>query len=191
MGYINLNNHVKGRINNIFCDIWPWVQVYVDNIICKTKSLLDLLYKLCILFKVFFHYNILIKSTKLYLNYLNIGFLDQQVKFLSLNILEKKLKVIWLLINFDILGALKYYFSLTGYLQNYIYSWTQLIALFQTLKTSLLRHAFFGGLQCSAYVSKTKLSFSAPPNLLHFWAFKRLWVSSLFWFPMTLKKSYG
>lgn len=47
----------------------------MDNIIYGAKFLPDLLEKLCILFDIFFKYNISIKSGKSLLNYLSIRLL--------------------------------------------------------------------------------------------------------------------
>lgn len=80
----------------------------------------NLFYKLRILFEIFLHYNISIKSTKSYLNYPDIGFLGQQVNFLGLITLDKKLKAVCLLQYPETLGALEYYLSLTNYLRSYI-----------------------------------------------------------------------
>lgn len=52
---------------------------YVDNIICNTRSLLDFLKKLQILVDIFLYNNISIKFTKLYLNYLDVRLLGQEV----------------------------------------------------------------------------------------------------------------
>lgn len=77
MGYINSVVYVQWEIDNIFWDIQAWVQTYIDNIICSTRSLPDLLQKLRILFEIFLEYNISIKPTKSYLNYPDVGLLGQ------------------------------------------------------------------------------------------------------------------
>lgn len=130
MSYINLGAYVQQEINNIFYDVRAWAWVYVDDIICDVRSLPDLLNKLQILFNIFLHYNISIKPTKSYLNYPDIGFLGQQVYSLSLTTSKEKLRAIWFFTYPDTLGALEYYLGLKGYLQNYIYFYAQLAALF-------------------------------------------------------------
>lgn len=80
------------------------------------KSLPDFLNKLRILFDIFLHYNISIKPTKSYLNYLDIRLLGQYVNSLGLTISEKKLRAIWLLTYLDTLGALEYYLGFIRYL---------------------------------------------------------------------------
>lgn len=101
-----------------------WAQAYMNNIICNTKLLSNLLQKLRILFKIFLKYNISIKPTKSYINYYNIGLLGQQVNFLSLIIFTEKPKAIYFLIYPDTLGALEYYLRLIGYFCNYIHFYT-------------------------------------------------------------------
>lgn len=75
MGYINLVAYVQQEIDNIFWNVWAWVQTYIDDIICDARSLPNLLQKLRILFKILLEYNILIKPIKSYLNYLDINLL--------------------------------------------------------------------------------------------------------------------
>lgn len=64
--------------------MWVWVQAYIDNIMCRARSLPNLLDKLQALFKIFFIYNISIEPTKLYLNYSNMALLGQQIHSLGL-----------------------------------------------------------------------------------------------------------
>lgn len=78
MGYINLVTYVQHKIDNILRRIQAWAQAYIDNIVHGAKSLLNLFDKLRVLFEIFLHYNISIKSTKSFFNYLDIGFLDKE-----------------------------------------------------------------------------------------------------------------
>lgn len=145
MGYINLVAYVQQKVDNILRNAYVRARAYMDDIICKAKSLLDLLKKLYILFNIFLEYNISIKPGKSFLNYPNIRLLGQKVNFLGLTTLEEKFKAINLLNYPKILSTLEYYLGLTGYLRNYIYYYAQLAALFQALKTSLLRDALISG----------------------------------------------
>lgn len=90
------------------------------------RSVPDLFDKLWTLFEIFFYYNIFIKHTKSYLNYLNIALFGQRVNSLGLTTLKEQLKVIHLLTFLDTLDSLKYFLDLTGYLQSYIYFYTQI-----------------------------------------------------------------
>lgn len=105
------------------------------------KALSDLLEKLRILFDIFLKYNISIKLTKSFLNYLNVGLLGQQVYFLGLITLEEKLRAIKRLTYPETLVVLKYCLGLIGYLLNHIHFYGQLAASLQALKTSLLYNA--------------------------------------------------
>ena len=168
MGYINSVAYVQQKINNILRGVRAWVQAYVNNIVCDAKSLLDLLDKLRVLFEIFLCYNILIKLTKSFLNYPDVGLLGQRVNSLRLTTSEEKLKTIRLLTCPHMLGALEYYLSLTGYLRSYIHFYAQLAAPLQKLKTLLLRHAPVAGQQRRAYASKTKLGPPRPHELASF-----------------------
>lgn len=162
MGYINLIAYVQREIDNILQDVWPWAQIYINDIIYNAKSLPDLFNKLQILFDIFLCYNISIKPIKSYFNYPDIRLLGQQVNSLSLTTSEKKLRAIWLLTYPDKLRALEYYLGLIKYLQNYIYFYAQLAAPFQVLKTFLLRHVSIGGQQRRVYALKMKLDLLTP-----------------------------
>ena len=121
MGYINSVKYVQREIDNILQEVRAWARAYVNDIICKARSLSDLLKKLRILFKIFLKYNISIKPTKSFFNYPNVRLLGQQVNFLGLTTLEKKLWAIKHLTYLEILGVLKSYLGLTGCLHNYIH----------------------------------------------------------------------
>lgn len=97
------------------------------------------------MFEIFLKYNILINSTKSYLNNLNVSLLGQQVNFLGLITSAEKLKAIQLLVYPDKLGTLEYYLGLTSYFCNYIHFYAQLAAFFQALKIFLLRDALVNG----------------------------------------------
>ena len=145
---------------------WAWD--YVDDIICGAKSLPDLVQKLRILFEIFLEYNISIKPTKSYLNFLDVGLLSQQVNFLGLTTSPEKLKAIRLLTYPNTLGTLEYYLGLTVYLRNYIHFYAQLAAHLQALKSALLCDAPVSGQRRRAYASKTKLSVLTPWELASF-----------------------
>lgn len=116
--------YIQHKIDNILCNFRTWAQAYVDNIICRTKSLPDLLEKLRILFDIFLDYNISIKPITSFLNYPNVELLGQQIISLDLTTLEEKFRAINLLTYLKILGALKYYLGLTSYFYNYIHFYT-------------------------------------------------------------------
>lgn len=120
------------------------------------------------MFKIFLKYNISIKPTKSYFNYPNVGLLGQQVNSLGLTTSAEKLKAIRFLTYPNTLGALKYYFGLTGYLRNYIHFYAQLAVPLQALKTALLCDAPVSGQQCQAYAFKTKLDMLTPQELASF-----------------------
>lgn len=65
-----------------------WVWVYVNDIVCWVRLLLDLLDKLQDLFEIFLIYNISISLAKLYFNYPDVALLSQRVNSLGLTTLE-------------------------------------------------------------------------------------------------------
>lgn len=67
--------YVQYKIENILQDVRTWAWAYIDDIICRAKSLSNLFKKLCIFFHIFFEYIITIKPSKSIFNYPNIGFL--------------------------------------------------------------------------------------------------------------------
>lgn len=68
---------MQREIDNILQEVRKCTLAYVNDIICEAKSLFELFQKLYIFFNIFLEYNILIKPTKLYLNYLDVGLLGQ------------------------------------------------------------------------------------------------------------------
>lgn len=60
MGYMNLVVYVQYEIDNIFQDVQEWARAYVNDIMCRRRSLADLFPKLRVLFEIFLCYNILI-----------------------------------------------------------------------------------------------------------------------------------
>lgn len=168
MGYVNSIAYVQREINNILRHVRNWARAYVDDIICRAKSLDDLFSKLCTLFEIFVVYNISIKPTKTFLNYPDVGLLGLEVNSLGLTTAKEKLNAISLLHYPDTLGALEYYLGLIGYLWSYIHYYAQLAEPLQSLKTSLLKVALLSGQQCRAYASKTKLPPATPQQLASF-----------------------
>lgn len=53
MGYINSIAYVQYKIDKILREVHTWAQAYIDNIICRAKSLPNLIQKLRILFDIF------------------------------------------------------------------------------------------------------------------------------------------
>lgn len=64
IGYINSVAYVQGEIDNILHNVRDWARAYIHNIICGGSFLDNLRRKFCILFEIFLHYYISIKSTK-------------------------------------------------------------------------------------------------------------------------------
>ena len=145
--------------------------------------------KVWVLFKIFLHYNIFIKSTKSFFNYPDIELFRQKVNSLGLTTFDEKLKAIRVLTYPDTLGALEYYLSLIGYLQSYIHFYARLAPPLQELKMIFLYHAPIAGQQQRAYALRQSLG----PKHLRNWPllgwFKTFWISYLPWFTIILESS--
>lgn len=192
MGYINSIAYVQRKIDTIFCEVREWAQAYINDIVCDTTFVSELLAKLWILFNIFVNYNISIKPTKTFFNYPNIGLLGQRVNSLGLTTAEDKLRAIQLLCYPDILEALVYYLGLIGYLRSYVHYYTQLAEPLQSLKTMLLKSVPVSGTQKRSFTSKTKFpiptlfeegsflslqeSLYRPSTLIHYNPNRDLWI---------------
>lgn len=75
MSYINFVTYVQYKIDNHPWGVHAWAHIYVNDIICRAKSLSNLLKKLRILFNIFFKYNIFIKLSKSFFHYPNVRLL--------------------------------------------------------------------------------------------------------------------
>lgn len=82
---------MQKEINNILFENRNCACAYIDNFIYNAKSFDNLFFKLHISFKIFVAYRILIKPTKSFLNYLDMGLLGQCIDFLGFTTTTKKL----------------------------------------------------------------------------------------------------
>ena len=73
INYINLIAYIQRQINRILRFIKFFIKVYIDDIIIKTKSLINYLLNLRSLFELFIKYNILISLIKTFLDYFNVN----------------------------------------------------------------------------------------------------------------------
>lgn len=192
MDSVNSVAYVKREIDKILYGVRTRACAYVNHIIYGTKSLVDLLKKLCILFNIFLQYNISINPSKSFLNNPNVRFLGQRVNSLGLTTLEEKLKTIKHLTYPETLGALEYYFGQISYFQSYIYLYAQLATPIQALKISFLYDTPVSGQQRRAYASRTKRetpslqemvffqsiqdALTHPSTLMHYNPYKTLWI---------------
>lgn len=141
MDYINSVAYVQQEIDNILKNVCNWACAYVNNIICRARSLNNFLSKLRILFEIFVAYNISIKPTKTFLNYPDVGLFGQEDNTLGLTTAKEKLDVIRFLQYPLTMGVLKYYLGLIGYFRSYIHYYAQLAELLQALKMIMLKSA--------------------------------------------------
>ena len=97
-----------------------FARAYVDDVIIAFKILEEYIAHLYKVFGTFVKKGILVKPSKLYIDYPLITLLGQRVDLLGLSIAKEKLATISKLRFPSTLSILKTYLGLTGYLRNYI-----------------------------------------------------------------------
>lgn len=89
------------------------MRVYINNIVVFSKTLKEYLEYLIKVFRLFKRINILIKLSKIYLDYSLVVLLEQKIDSLELIITKEKLEAIFKLCFSTILKVLKLYLELT------------------------------------------------------------------------------
>jgi hypothetical protein len=133
--------YVQRQMNILLNDLRKFVKVYINDIICRSKSFQKHLNHLRILFRIFFRKKIIINSLKTFLDYQSVILLRQRVNVFELITIEKKLKAIALLKFSKNLIAFERYLNLTDYLRNKVYFFAEIIMFLQKLKTKLLKNS--------------------------------------------------
>ena len=149
--------YVQRQMNDILRAFRQFVKVYIDDVIVKSNSLKEHLTHLRIVFNLFVKFNIIIKSTKVFIDYSNVALLEQRVNSLKLSISEKKLKTIANIKFPETLQDLKHYLELTKYIRDHIYYYAVIVRPLQNLKTSLLKTSP-SGFNRKNYVRKIKIA---------------------------------
>ncbi len=135
----NFVTYVQRQINILLNDLRKFVKIYIDDIICRSKTLQEHLNHLRILFRIFLRKEIIINSFKTFLEYQSVILLEQRVNVLELITIEEKFKAIAFLQFSKNLIALKRYLELTDYLRNKIYFFADVAKSLQELKIKLLK----------------------------------------------------
>lgn len=156
MSCINSIAYVQRQIDRILRSVKN-VDVYVDNIVCESKSLSVHLNDLQQLFICLVETDVSISLVKIFLNYSDVSLLDQKIDFFDLFTSTDKLKVIFELKYSQILSDLKHYLELMSYLRNYIHFYAQLARSLQDLKTRLLKATSNKSNSRKAYSCRTRL----------------------------------
>ena len=96
----------------------------MDNLVIGSKILNKYFNYLRKVFKLFKKYNIAINPDKAFIGYLNIKLFKRYINLISLFITKEIFEAIIKITYPKILGALKYYLRLSGYLRKYVYYYT-------------------------------------------------------------------
>jgi hypothetical protein len=134
--------YVQRQMNILLNDLRKFVKVYINDIICRSKSFAEHLKHLRVLFRIFRRKEIIINSLKIFLSYQSVILLEQRVNALELTTAKKKLKAIALLKFSENLIALKRYLGLVDYLRDKIYFFVDVFKSIQELKIKLLKNSF-------------------------------------------------
>ena len=90
----NFVAYVQRQINHILRKVRHFVKTFIDDIVTKSRFFNEHFAHLRSIFKILLKYNISIKLTKMFSEYLNVVLLKQRVNALRLSTTNKKLKVI-------------------------------------------------------------------------------------------------
>jgi hypothetical protein len=137
----NSMTYVQRQMNILLNDLRKFVRVYINDIICRSKSFVEHLKHLRVLFRIFLRKKIIINSLKTFLNYQSVILLEQRVNALELTTAEKKLKAIALLKFSENLIVFERYLELIDYLRDKIYFFAEIVMFLQKLKTKLLKNS--------------------------------------------------
>jgi hypothetical protein len=138
----NFVTYVQRQMNILLNNLRKFVKIYIDDIICRSKTFQKHLNHLRILFRVFLRKKIIINSLKTFLEYQSVILLERRVNVLELITAKKKLKAIALLKFSKNLTTLERYLNLTEYLRDKMYFFAKVSKFLQELKTKLLKDAF-------------------------------------------------
>lgn len=118
---------------------YPFAKAYIDDVIVFSNTLKEHLSHLSQIFEFFDQWNITLKASKTYLEYLTVTLLRQKVDSFDLVISAEKLKAITDLLFSKTLKALEIYLEMTEYLRNYISYYAQKSNALNQRKTALLK----------------------------------------------------
>ena len=142
MKYWNSSIYVQRQIDTILRKYRHFAKAYVNDIVIFFNTLKEHLKHLTFIFALFKKYNIVIKTSKTYLNYSTIVLLNQRVDSFDLFIVDDKLKIIRDLQFSRIFKHLEIYLDKIEYLRQYVAYYAQKTIALQQRKTRLLRKAF-------------------------------------------------
>ncbi len=123
--------YVSKQMNILLKNPKNFVRIYIDDIICHSKTFEKHLRHFCIFFRIFQRKKIIINLLKTFLKYLSVILFKRRVNVLDLIIAKKKLKSIILLKFSKNLTTLKRYLNLANYVKKYAYFFAEVFNHFK------------------------------------------------------------
>ncbi len=170
--------YVQRQMNILLNDFKKFVKIYIDDIICRSKTFREHLKHLRTLFRIFLRKEIIINSLKIFLDYQSVILLKQRVNVLELIIVEKKLKAIALFKFSKNLIALERYLDLADYLRDKVYFFVDVFKSLQELKIKLLKNSSKDNRR-KKFINKTKIILSTR-RWRSFCCYKKTWSRQFF-----------
>ena len=127
MNYCNSSAYVQRQTNRLLRPFKGFIKDYVNDIVIFSKSLTEHVRHLRQVFSLFKRVNVMLKTIKFFLDYLDVQLLSQRVDFFNLSTSKKRLEVINKLKFSLTLAALETYFDIIDYLRSYIVWYAQII----------------------------------------------------------------
>ena len=139
MNFRNNSIYVQRQINRILRVFRVFVKVYVNDIVVFNHSLKKHFRHFNQMFALFDKFNIVFKSSKIYLNYSTISLFDQKINRFKFFIVTKKFVVILSLKFSTILKNFEIYLNLIDWLRNYVSFYVQKVDVLRKRKITLLK----------------------------------------------------
>ena len=160
MRFRNSPTYVQRQINTILRDFRDFARAYVNDIVVFSKTLEKHIEHLIKIFELFRKMNIVLKFSKIYLEYPTVALLDQKIDSFELIIVEKKLKVISKLRFLATLKQLETYLSLIEWMRDYVSYYAQLSNSLQIRKTLMLKDSSIKSNARKRFSSDSRLDIS-------------------------------
>ena len=115
MNFINSSIYVQKKINQLlrYYSLFDFIRVYVDNIVVFNQILKKHIEYLTAIFSFFVRFRIVLKSIKIYIDFLFITLFKQHVIIFDFITISKKFEIIFRFRFSHIFKNLKHYLKLT------------------------------------------------------------------------------
>ena len=165
MKFKNSSVHVQRQMNNCLRKFRGFARSYIDDVMIFSKILEEHLQHLQQVLELLKELNITLKSTKTFLSFSSIAFLEQKINAFELSTAKKKLETIIKLSFFKTLKKLETYLEMIEYLRDYILYYAQKVESLQIRKTMLLKNESIQELKRRTFSKETFLKKSITKKL--------------------------